>query len=145
MFLILSCSEVKVAPRAPRRFAPFFDVYNGPMWKQVKACKFPRDRVAAISARYGFLEPGADIELYDDVMDVKSSAWFCSKSNHVWRLARLADKAGGAFVVGGQLYQAIAQTALRIEPGLPITFASGSYLQQRKQLGEWLRKQMETT
>lgn len=140
MLLILSCSDVKL-PLAQHAFAPFAEVYNGPMWLQVKASSFPLDQVAAISALYGFLEPGDRIETYDRKMDEKAMQRMCSTSNHVWRLARAAEKAGGAHVFGSQLYQELARTALRIEPGLPITFASGSYLQQRKQLGEWLRAQ----
>jgi len=142
MLLIMSCSEVKLPPK--KDTAPFAEVYNGPMWLQVKASKFPLAQVAAISALHGFMEPGTEIEMYDTLMDAKRSQWFCGKGNHVWRLARAAEAAGGAFMVGGQMYQELGQTALRIEPGLPITFASGSYLQQRKQLGEWLRLQAST-
>ncbi len=140
--LVLSCSADKRAVD-PAAFVPFSDLYDGPMWRQVRAIGFPVARVCAISALYGFLEPGRIIQTYDRVMDEKRSARMCGEGADVYRFAEAVKVAGGAFVVGGALYQELARRAIAREPELAelVTFARGSYLQQRKQLGEWLRAQ----
>jgi hypothetical protein len=118
------------------------DVYNGPLWQQVKASDFPMTNVAAISALYGFLEPGHPIESYDRKMDDKRIWELLSTSNHGARFERMVRGCGGAFIVGGSLYRQWADGVLsRYAPELRgvVAFASGSYLEQRKQLGEWLR------
>jgi hypothetical protein len=73
-------------------------------------------------------------------MDEERSARMCREGSSVYDLAQAIETAGGAYVVGGALYQELARTALRYRPRLARwCFASGSYLQQRKQLGEFLR------
>lgn len=138
--LIMSCSAVK-RPVGEREWLPFGELYDGPTWRQVRASGFPMTSVAAISALYGFLEPGHTIRTYDRKIDEDISRRFCTESNDVARIARAIEIAGAAFVVGGQLYQAVARAAVRFRPQLAgdVAFASGSYLRQRKQLGEWLR------
>lgn len=142
MLIILSCSETKRAP-ATRR-APFFDVYDGPMWRQVKAAGFPRERVAAISALYGFLDPSqwSQIELYNVKMDEERCRRIIGEGGHVHWLAEAIAKAGGAYVFGGSLYQEIVRAAIRYRPELEplVTFARGTFLEQRKQLGELLER-----
>lgn len=142
--LVLSCSEVK-RPVDPRAWVPFTELYDGPMWRQVRVAGFPFASVAALSAAYGFLAPGETLQWYDCKMDEKRSARFCSQGNDVARLAQAIRGAGSAFVVGGHLYQAIARRAIAREAELAelVTFAAGSYLQQRKQLGEFLRRHCE--
>jgi hypothetical protein len=136
--LVLGCSQVKAPAEG---FVSFFDLYDGPMWQQVKAAGFPRAQVAAVSALYGFIEPGMRVETYDVAIDEKRADRMCSTGDDVERLAQAIAKAGRTFIVGGELYQRVARAALRRYPLLAelVTFASGSYLQQRKQLGEWLR------
>jgi hypothetical protein len=145
--LILSCSQEK-APVPPGASTHFFDLYDGPMWRQVKGAGFPRAKVAALSALYGFMEPDypAVLQSYDTKMDEERSARLCNTSCHVARLAQLVRAHGAAFIVGGKLYQEIARTAERITPELAprLTYAAGSYLEQRKQLGAWLRAQLGT-
>lgn len=138
--LVMSCSEGKRATE-PGELVRFGDLYNGPMWLQVRSSKYPMTNVAAISALYGFLDPGMAIETYDRVMDEKTSQAFCQTSDHVYRMAQAIITAGAGFVVGGKLYRELGEQVLRSYPDLAglITFAEGSYLQQRKQLGEWLR------
>lgn len=138
--LVLSCSEVK-RPAPAGAWLRFIELYDGPMWRQVRAAGFPSANVVAISALYGVLDPGMPIQTYDAVMDEKRSARHCSTGCSVARLARHIRAAGAAFVVGGGLYQELARTAVRLDPELAelVRFASGSYLQQRKQLGEFLR------
>jgi hypothetical protein len=123
------------------KLVPFAELYDGPMWRQVRASGYPVSNVAAVSALYGFLEPGAQIRTYDTEMDQKRMRRMCGTGNDVWRFEQATERAGGAFVVGGRLYQELARTAIRRRPELTnkIRFASGSYLQQRKQLGAWLR------
>ena len=137
--LVMSCSKVKRAT-APRELVRFFDLYDGPTWQQVKRSAFPRENVAAVSALYGYLEPGTAIETYDCKMDDERAARMCHTSDHGARLAAAIDAAGSAFVVGGQLYQQLARRALALRPAIAdrVTFAAGSYLQQRKQLSAWL-------
>lgn len=138
--LVLSCSQEKAD--IGDRYAPFTDLYDGPMWRQVKLSRFPLTNVAAISALYGFLEPGHPVHAYDRQMDEKTSKRHCSTGSGVAVLANAVEVAGGAFVVGGKMYQELARTAVRWRPSLEplIAFAEGSYLQQRKQLGQWLRE-----
>lgn len=137
--LVLSCSSTK-APAPVNEWIRFFDFYDGPMWRQVKLSGFPQSNVAAISAGYGFLAPGQPVMPYDQVMDEKRSRHFCGSGDHVAQLAKCAELAGSAFIVGGGLYQELAHTAARwrkeLEPLL--TFASGSFLRQRKQLSQFL-------
>lgn len=137
--LVMSCSDIKrpVGDQLVR----FADLYDGPSWRQVKASGFPLHNVAAISALHGFLEPGFAIRSYDRKMDAEISARICGTSDHVARLAAAIRQAGSAYVVGGGLYRALAETAIRVYPELAelVTFATGSYLAQRKQLGVWLR------
>lgn len=140
--LVMSCSSTKrqVAAGEALRFA---DLYDGPTWRQVKASRFPLTNVAAISALYGFLEPGTPIETYDRKMDDRAAARISSTGNHAWRLEQAVRQAGAAFIVGGELYRQLGETMLRQAPDLVdrVTFATGSYLAQRKQLGAWLRSQ----
>jgi hypothetical protein len=113
------------------------------MWQQVNAAGIDRDRVACVSALYGFMEPDhpAIVQPYERKMDEESAAAICGTSNHVWRLAQCVLAHGSAYVVGGALYRRVAETAERLYPELAgrITYATGTYLEQRKQLGEWLR------
>ncbi len=138
--LVMSCSAVK-RPIAAGELARFADLYDGPTWRQVRASGFPLSNVAAISALYGFLEPGIAIETYDRMMDEKASARICGTSNHATLLEAAIRQAGSAFVVGGALYRELPQSVLRMAPDLAgvVSFATGSYLAQRKQLGGWLR------
>lgn len=139
--LILSCSERK-RPTRSHEFVRFIELYDGPTWQQVRASGYPATNVAAISAMGGFLEPGWPIQTYDKKMDEDSAHWFVRFSDHTYRLAKCVEKAGSAFVVGGLLYQSIARAAELQRPSIVprMSYASGSYLAQRAQLGEWLRK-----
>ena len=140
--LIMSCSDVK-RPTKPYELVRFADLYAGPMWLQVKASGFPLTNVAAVSALYGFLEPGMAIETYDRMMDEKTSERFCSTSDHVYRMAEAIKAAGSAFFVGGKLYRELVYRTIQVYRDTPsVTFAEGTYLQQRKQLGAWLRDQV---
>lgn len=134
--LIMACSATKRDVAGDVRF---IELYDGPMWRQIRASGFPASNVAAISALYGFLEPGYQIETYDIQMDEKRSARICGLGNHVWRLIQAVRAARGAMVFGGQLYRNVASTAQRVEPELNLSQASGTFLEQRKQLGAWLR------
>jgi len=139
--LILSCSSTK-APGFT--CGHFHDLYTGPMWLQVKASGFPMSRVACVSALYGFMEPDFPpyVETYDQAMDEESAARICGTSNHVARLAACVLAHGRAHLFGGELYRRVGHAACRYRPELGdrLTFATGTYLQQRKQLGEFLRR-----
>jgi hypothetical protein len=141
--LILSCSETKKAPTTRR--APFADVYDGPMWRQVKSHGYPLSNVAAISALYGFLDPGDKIELYNVKMDEEHCRRIIGEGDHIHRLAEAIRKAGGAHVFGGELYKEIVRAAIRYRPELGelVTFASGSFLEQRQQLTAFLCRDSE--
>ena len=137
--LILACSSVK-RPTVAGSLVRFSDLYDGPMWRQVKSSGYPLSNVAAISALHGFLEPGMAIETYDIEMDEDRCKRICSESCHIHRLSKAVHAAGSAFIVGGALYREVGHAAIRRDPDLEgiISFSSGSYLKQRKQLGEWL-------
>lgn len=137
--LVLACSATKRS--VGDELIRFHDLYDGPMWRQVRASSFPLSNVAAISALYGFLEPGAPIRTYDMKMDEKRSRCICQTSNHVALFADAVEQAGSAFIVGGVQYRELANTAIRWRASLQskLTFASGSFLKQRKQLSEFLK------
>jgi len=137
--LVMSCSQDKA--NVGGTLTRIADLYCGPSWQQVKRSGYPLTNVAAISALHGFCEPGYQVRTYDCVMDEDISARQCREGNDVERLAGAIRKAGSAFIVGGRLYRALVETAIRRHPELIqlVTFATGSYLQQRKQLGTWLR------
>lgn len=143
--LILSCSATK---RPGFTVGHFSQLYAGPLWQDVRRSGFPWSRVAAISASYGFLEPTfpAILEPYNVQMDDEASARICGTSDHVARLAACVQAHGSAFVVGGELYRRVARAAERYRPELGgrISYATGTYLEQRKQLGMWLRAQLTT-
>lgn len=134
--VIMACSATK---RDVAGLVRFTDLYDGPLWRQLRCAGYPVTNIAAISALHGFLDPGRQIESYNIEMDEKRSARICSQSDHVARLIRATKIAGRAIVFGGALYRAVATTAQRREPSLDIAQASGSFLAQRKQLGEFLR------
>lgn len=138
--LVAACSKVK---REASGLVRFGDLYDGPTWRDIRASGFPMANVAAISALHGFMEPGTQIETYDRVMDDKISARICGTGNDVWRLGQMVQAHPETFVLGGALYQEIARTVARVWPNTTsrIVYASGSFLAQRKQLGEWLRAQ----
>jgi len=142
--LILSCSQDKHESDTP---LPFIDVYCGPIWQQVRKSGYPETSIAAISALYGFLPPGQLIRSYDMKMDDERAHAISHTSNHVWHLAKTIEAAGTAYVVGGKFYQQIARTAEREYPELQgrVTFATGSYLQQRKQLNQFLTSHTSRT
>lgn len=135
--LVLSCSQDKQETATP---LPFIDVYCGPIWQQVRKSGYPETSIAAISALYGFLPPGQLIRSYDMKMDDERAHAISHTSNHIWHLAKTIEAAGSAYIVGGKHYQQIARTAEREYPALQgrISFATGSYLQQRKQLNHFL-------
>lgn len=137
--MIMSCSDVK---NQVDGFKPFTDHYAGPMWQQLRAANFPIERIAAISALYGFLEPGRKIHTYNVKMDEERCRRICGTGDSVACLAKAVHQAGSAVVFGGQMYREIALTAERWDKTLAgkVEYATGSYLAQRKQLGEWLRK-----
>lgn len=137
--LILSCSATKLGAAGELR--PFGEIYDGPLWRDVKRAGFPLARVAALSAAHGFLEPCHPIRLYDQKLDEERARWFARTGDHRARLAQAIEAAGEAFVVGGKLYRAIAEAAIEQRPAIAglVTFARGSFLEQRKQLGAWLR------
>src|SRR5262245_60058852 len=83
---ILSCSETK-RPLGKFEFMRFIDLYDGPLWRHVRASGFPPANVAAISALYGFLEPGWPIRTYQRAMDEKKAHRICHTGNDVWRCA----------------------------------------------------------
>lgn len=138
--LVLSCSATKF-PVAPSDRVPFTSLYDGPMWRQVRSSGFALDRVAAVSALYGFLGPGDKVYNYDREIDEKISRRICHESDHVSRFAKLVGDAGDVLLIGGALYQELGHTAERWRPELAgrITYGQGSFLRQRKQLGVWLR------
>lgn len=134
--LLLSCSAQKRATTGP---VPFIDLYDGPMWRQVRASSVPASSVAALSAEHGFLAPGTPVAAYDRRLDESRLA----------ELARapsaLVDAIDGHRVVlffGGDLYRRLIRASLAGRPDLlgRVRYATGSYLQQRRQLGEELRR-----
>lgn len=138
MKLVLSCSATK-RPAKKHELVPFAQLYDGPMWRQVRAAMFPHSDLAAVSALYGFLEPHTEIETYDLKMDEKSAREFI-KGSHLYRLAQFC--AGERVVMfGGQHYRSIGIMAKQRYPAecKGLEFATGSFLEQRKRLGHELR------
>lgn len=136
---VVSCSATKRAAAEP---VPFIELYDGPMWRQVRASAVSSSSVAALSAEHGYLAPDSSVAFYDRPMTEA-------------RLEELTAAAGDGFadavaahdsvlVFGGELYRRLVRAALAHRPGLEgrVKFATGSFLKQRKQLGEALRAQV---
>lgn len=147
--LVLSCSAEK-RPSGRFEWRRFHELYCGPLWLQVAKAGFPWENVAAISALYGFLEPGSPICTYDRVLDEKRCDAMVNTGNDLYRFGKLVESHGSAYVVGGKLYRRLAEKAEEVSgqpaPGGPwpnvagrIIYCEGTYLEQRKRLGEWLR------
>ncbi len=128
--LILGCSATKKVVNGP---TPFLDVYDGPIWQQVRSAKYPRDKVAVLSAEHGLLEPGTAIENYDRVMTEDRLVEFVNDPVMMQRFVDLVDKHGSAIVVGGELYKLFSLGLAAMRPRLigKVRFVLGSYLQQR--------------
>jgi len=129
--LILGCSATK---RAVDR-ARFVDLYNGPLWQQARSY-LPAANIAALSAEHGLLEPNAEIETYDRVMDEDRLQEIINDAGMIDRTAQLIRKFGRALIVGGELYKLFGLMIVALHPDLidRVHFACGSYLQQRKAL-----------
>jgi len=140
--LILPCSEVK-RPAEPDEWFKFADLYDGPTWRQWRASGFPRSNVAAISALYGYLEPGMAICTYNRRMDGDRLQSFMRVGDHVGRLAADLRRVPSAFCLGSALYCELVRHTEHVYPELrgKVAYASGTYLQQRRQLREWLEGQ----
>jgi hypothetical protein len=134
--LIMACSTVKAPTSKP---LPFIYVYNGPSWQQIRPAHFPFTNIACVSAKHGFLKPGAAILPYDQKMDDARCAELCNDQTTLAAIAMAVQKSGKAFVMGGPLYRSVVQAAERRYSGIAgkVTYASGSYLKQRKQFNEW--------
>lgn len=139
--LVLSCSASK-APTVAGEWRRLADLYDGPLWQDVRRSGFPLTNVAALSALHGFVEPGRPLKTYDQMMDADTSRQFCRTSDHCARLAKAIRTAGAGYIVGGKFYRAIGEAALDLFPDIrPLaTFATGSFLQLRGQLNRWLRQ-----
>jgi hypothetical protein len=140
--LILACSATKKTA-LQHEFVRFVDLYDGPVWQQVRAAKFPVSNIAALSALYGYLEPGCPITTYDRQLDEDGARRFIRTSNHLYLLRRDIERAGSAFFVGGVLYRSIVEAAISADAALAarVTYATGSYLKQRGALRRWLKQQ----
>lgn len=134
--LLVSCSATKRPTVGP---VPFVELYDGPMWRQVRASSVASSAVAALSAEHGYLAPDSAVVKYDRQITEA-------------RVDELAAAGGAALVdaieqnddvrvFGGELYRRLVRTALAGRPDLldRVTFATGSFLKQRRQLGETLR------
>jgi hypothetical protein len=137
VLLVMSCSQVKLGVTEP---TPFFDVYDGPMWKQVKK-HWPADRVAVLSAEHGFLPPGARIVPYDRLMDEDRLLAIINDHEQLNAFAELTKQFDKVIVLGGELYKLFSLYITGImypELITKVHFACGSYLQQRAVLNQYL-------
>jgi len=129
--IVLSCSQVKRTTSEP---TPFADVYDGPIWRQVKK-HFPTSNIAVLSAEHGLLEPGARIEHYDRLMDEERLLQFINDLDQMERFAALVRQYDKVLVVGGELYKLFALYFTSIMYPELVHYTCGSYLQQRGALG----------
>lgn len=142
MKLILSCSQMKMGIDK-FEFINFVDLYTGPMWQQVKAAAFPRKDLAAISAMYGFLQPETKIRWYDDKMDEKKCFRLCNTGGDLHWFSSWVD-GEDAVMFGGAIYRQFGEWAKKQYPEKcrNLHFVTGSFLQQRKRLGQLLRNEI---
>jgi hypothetical protein len=129
---LLSCSSVKTASSGS---LPIAELYDGPIWRQAKR-NLPHAKIAALSARHGILEPGSEIEPYDQLMDEDRLLQIANDPAQIAKLVELAREHGKIIIVGGELYKLFALSIVARFPALleSIHFACGSYLQQRHAL-----------
>lgn len=136
--LILSCSATKRDLQGMVRFA---DLYDGPLWRDLRRSGFPLSNVAALSGLHGYLAPGRPIETYNCQMTEERARRFICTGADLSRIARDAKAANGVLVVGGELYRLVVAAADRAFDIRSVDYAAGSFLQLRKRLNAWLRQQ----
>lgn len=140
--LIVACSATKRETTTPQ---PITEVYDGPMWKQIRKAGIDAGRVAALSAEHGFLPPHSQITTYDRAMTADRVAQLAQDDGA--QLATTLERHGRALVFGGELYRSLVARLLRSRPDLvaKLTFATGSFLKQRAQLSAALAGQITPT
>jgi hypothetical protein len=130
----MACSAVKRTVDTP---TPFVDVYDGPIWQQVRK-HWPSSHIAVLSAKHGLLRPGEKIEPYDVQMTEQRLLEIIHDEKQLHEFADLVREYGKVIVVGGELYKLFAlyfTSILYPELGDRVHFACGTYLQQRGALG----------
>lgn len=138
MLFIIACSQAKKATEGP---APFTEVYDGPLWRDLRRANVPRHRIAALSARYGFLAPGASIVAYDQVMTWERVAELAAEPHQLAAIRDHAQQHGRVCVVGSRLYRHLVDLALDLQlaPAVTVRPIGGSILQMRGDLNGLLR------
>lgn len=140
--IVLGCSATKRATSGP---VPFTDLYNGPIWQQLRRQGYPTESIAVLSAEHGILAPKSVISTYDKKMTEERLDEIASDKTQVDRFAQMVEKAGKAIVFGGEDYKLFALSVLARHPNLidKLHFSVGSYLQQRGALNHFLRAHNE--
>jgi hypothetical protein len=139
--ILMPCSAVKRPTVEPTRF---IDLYDGPLWRQIRKHAYPADSVACLSAKHGLLMPGAKIEPYDQLMDEQRLLEIINDGNTVEQLAGLTEQAGLLLVIGSETYKFVGLALAAARPQLSgqVRFACGSYLEQRRALNQYLQPQL---
>src|SRR5262245_48376550 len=127
--LVMPCSADK---KATSKAIPILELYDGPLWQQVRKANYPSHLVAVMSAEHGLLDPEVEIPSYDRKMDEARLLELVCDNETIDNLAIMIESAGFAVIVGGELYKLLSLALLARYPELidKVRFVCGSYLQQ---------------
>lgn len=137
--LILSCSQRKNQSSTP---LPAFSRYDGVCFKVLhkleRTARLPDDlRIFMLSAEYGLLSAGQEIDYYDRVMTPARARELCSAVGIALDAELRATSFTEGFVNLGRLYlPALAASSMLKQ--LPITYAAGGIGQKMAQMKEWI-------
>lgn len=144
--LCMPCGEAKLD-----RAAPAGELYQGPMWQTLRqhqpAGGLPN--MLVLSAKYGMVDQAEVLQTYDQRLTPERAAELrrdMVANAEALKRALAATDINEIMLVGGADYRAVMAEAIAelmangaIRPGPRVNAVEGSFLQQRKALGEYLR------
>lgn len=105
--LIVTCSAAKRSPKGPA-----INVYNGPMFRVLRKWQ-PNIKLFILSAWYGFIDAGQEIETYDQVMPRRPGPEYMNKLATQISESKLVEY-GPIYVCMGDLYMNVWHEATRM-------------------------------
>ncbi len=119
--LVMACSATKKASPRP---IPAIDLYDGPMWRTLRAClaTLPRagDGIAdgslvikVLSARHGVIGHNVEIGYYDERMtEARAARMARTPSYDLQQLASVVSGSASVLLAGGSVYRRAMASAI---------------------------------
>ena len=158
--VLMPCAAAKIATDRP---VPLFELYNGPLWQDLRANGADlTSNVFVLSGKYGFCSSWVHGRPYEEKISRQKVDEIIARGIHaltppskpgtmpgmsIFATVQRWGKPYTQVIVSGsgdyrRGFDAIIDQLLEagvIQPGAPIAAAEGSILQQRKQFNEFLR------